>query len=135
MIEISCHGGQIGRFWWINSDRGGFFQRSGESCTSFCPGRCGWDETWPEQHAWPVRPWGKGEAADDHFRDFAAFRPWFNRQIEVRKLDQNLNILEEIEVYAMLTSVFYAGVEAGQDPWGWAEHVEQQQVQSIQEAP
>jgi hypothetical protein len=129
MIEINCHGGRIGRFWWENSDRGGLFQRSGECCTSFRPGRCGWDETWPEQHAWPVSPWGKGDAADDHWRDFAAFEPWFQDQLAKRKLDEfDLTITDKIELYAMLVDIFHAGIDAGRNPWGWAEHVEQQQT-------
>jgi hypothetical protein len=126
MIEINCHGGRIGRFWWENSDRNGFFRRSGKCCTSFRPGRCGWDETWPDNHAWPVRPWGKGNAADDHWRDFAAFEPWFDRQVETRKLDLDLNITEKIEIYSLLCGVFNAGTEAGRDPWSWAKRVEQQ---------
>ena len=134
MIRIDCHGGQIGRFWWENSDRGGFFRQSGESCTTFRPGRCGWDETWPDCHAWPVMPWGKGDAVDEHFRDFTAFEPWFSRQMESRKLDHiDLNIKEQIEIYDMLSAVFHCGIDAGRNPWSWAEHVEQQQTQFIQE--
>jgi hypothetical protein len=127
MIEINCHGGRIGRFWWENSDRGGFFQRSGESCTSFRPGRCGWDETWPEQHSWPVMPWGMGDAADDYWRDFAAFEPWYQDQLAKRKLDEiDLTITDKIELYAMLVNIFHAGIDAGRNPWGWALRVEQQ---------
>jgi hypothetical protein len=127
MIEINCHGGRIGRFWWVNSNRGGFFRRSGESRTTFRPGRCGWDEAWPEQHAWPVRPWGKGDAADDYWRDFAAFELWYQDQLAKRKLDEiDLTITEKIELYAMLVDIFHAGIDAGRDPWGWAKRVEQQ---------
>jgi hypothetical protein len=127
MIEINCHGGRIGRFWWRNSDRGGFFQQSGESCTSFCPGRCGWDETWPEQHSWPVSPWSKGDAADDYWRDFAAFELWYQDQLAKRKLDEiDLTITEKIELYAMLVDIFHAGIDAGRNPWGWALRVEQE---------
>jgi hypothetical protein len=127
MIEINCYGGRIGRFWWINSDRGGVFQRSGESYTSFRPGRCGWDETWPERHSWPVMPWGKGDAADDYWRDFAAFEPWLDRQLESRKVNHiDLSITDKIELYSMLCAVFHCGIDAGRNPWGWALRVEQQ---------
>lgn len=121
MIEINCYGGRIGRFWWENSDRGGLFLRSGQF------GRCGWDETWPEQHAWPVMPWGKGDAADDYWRDFKAFEPWLDRQMEDRKLDHiDLNITDKIELYSMLCAVFSCGIDAGRNPWDWALRVEQQ---------
>ena len=134
MIRIDSYGGQIGRFWWENSDRGGLFLRSGESCTIFRPGRCGWDKTWPDCHAWPVMPWGKGDVVDEHWRDFTAFEPWFDRQLKGRKLDHvDLNITEKIEVYAMLCDVFRCGIDAGRNPWDWAEHVEQRQTQFIQE--
>jgi hypothetical protein len=127
MIRIDCHGGQIGRFWWENSDRGGLFLRSGEHYTSFRPGRCGWDETWPDQHSWPVMPWGKGDAADEHWRDFVAFKPWFDRQMESRKLDHiDLNITDKINLYDMLCGMFAAGIDAGRNPWSWALRVEQQ---------
>ena len=134
MIHIDCHGGQIGRFWWENSDRGGFFRQSGESYTTFRPGRCGWDETWPDRHNWPISPWGKGDAADEHFRDFAAFELWFDRQLEARNLDErDLTITDKIELYSLLCGVFKAGIDAGRNPWSWAEHVEQRQTQFIQE--
>jgi hypothetical protein len=134
MIEINCHGGRIGRFWWENSDRGGLFLRSGECYTSFRPGRCGWDEAWPDNHVWPVRPWGKGDAADDYWRDFAAFEPWYQDQLAKRKLDEiDLTITDKIELYAMLVDIFHAGIDAGRNPWSWAEHVEQRQAQSVQE--
>lgn len=59
-------------------------------------------------------PWGKGDAADEHFRDFTALEPWFHRQMEKRKLDGfDLNIRDEIEIYSMLCDVFNAGIEAG----------------------
>ena len=127
MICVDCHGGQIGRFCWTNSDRGGSFRQSGECYTTFRPGSCGWDKTWPEQHAWPVMPWGKGDAVDEHWRDFTAFEPWFSRQMESRKIDLDLNITEKIQIYDMLCGVFAAGVDAGHNPWSWAKHVEQQQ--------
>ena len=133
MICIDSHGGQIGRFWWVNSNRGGIFRRSGESCTTFRPGSCGWVETWPDYYRWPVMPWGKGDAADEHFRDFTTFEPWFDCQMEARKLDLNLNITEKIQLYDMLCGVFVAGVDAGRNPWSWAKHVEQQQTRFIQE--
>ena len=133
MICVDCHGGQIGRFCWTNSDRGGLFLRSGGSCTTFRPGRCGWDETWPDYHSWPVMPWGKGDAVDEHWRDFTAFEPWFSRQMKDRKLGHiDLNITEKIEIYDMLCGMFTAGVDAGHNPWSWAKHVERQ-TQSIQE--
>ena len=127
-IRIDSHGGQIGRFCWTNSDRGGIFRRSGESCTTFRPGSCGWDITWPEQHAWPVMPWGKGDAVDEQWRDFTAFELWFSCQMKDRKLGHiDLNITEKIKIYDMLCGMFAAGIEAGHNPWSWAKHVEQQQ--------
>ena len=135
MIHIDCHGGQVGRFWWKNSDRGGFFQQSGETYTTFWPGRCGWDEAWPDRHNWPVCPWGKGDAADERFRDFAAFEPWFYRQLEDRNLDErDLTITDKIELYSLLCAVFRCGIDAGRNPWSWAEHVEQQQTQPQEES-
>jgi hypothetical protein len=135
VIQIDCYGGQVGRLRWVNSDRGGFFRQSGESCTSFRPGRCGWDEAWPDRYSWPVSPWGKGDAVDEHWRDFTAFEPWLDRQLEGRKLNRiDLNITEKIELYDMLCGMFKAGIDAGRNPWSWAEHVEQQ-TQSIQEEP
>lgn len=124
MIEINCHGGRIGRFWWDNSGCSGIFGLAGQFNTSFYPGRCGWDHEWPDCHAWPVRPWGPGDAVDEHWRDFTAFEPWFDRQMEGRKLDLDLNIIEKIELYSMLCGMFEAGVEAGQNPWRWAKGLE-----------
>jgi len=127
MIEINCHGGRIGRFWWENSDRGGLFLRSGQCYTTFRPGRCGWDEAWTEQHAWPVMPWGKGDTADDYWRDFNAFEPWLDRQMEDQKLGHiDLNITGKIELYSMFCAVFHCGIDAGRNPWDWALRVEQQ---------
>jgi|688.fasta_scaffold698832_2 hypothetical protein len=134
MIEINCYGGRIGRFWWENSDRGGIFLRCGQFDTELSPGRCGWDEAWPEQHSWPVSPWGKGDAVDEHWRDFAVFEPWFDRQVETRKLDLDLNITEKIEIYSLLCDVFNAGIDAGRNPWSWAHRVEQQQTRFSMEA-
>jgi hypothetical protein len=124
MIEINCYGGRIGRFWWNNSGMGGIFTRAGQFNTSFHPGRCGWDHAWPDCHAWPVMPWGPGDAVDEHWRDFTAFELWFDRQMEVRKFDLDLNITDRIEMYSMLCGMFNAGVEAGQNPWLWAKDVE-----------
>jgi hypothetical protein len=119
-FKINSDGGQIGRFWWDNSGCGSWY------FPSFRPGRCGWRESWPDETAcWPVSPWGKGDSADDYFRDFAAFEPWFDRQMEVRKLDLDLNITDRIELYSMLCSMFNAGVEAGQNPWQWARQLDQ----------
>ena len=107
MIEINCYGGQIGRFWWKNSGQSG--------------GRCGWDHAWPDRHAWPVMPWGPGDPVDEHWRDFAAFEPWFDDQLDNRNLDEiDFTITEKIELYSLLCDVFHAGVEAGQNPWQWA---------------
>lgn len=134
LIHIDCHGGQIGRFWWRNSDRGGSFLRSGERCTTFWPGFCGWDEAWPEQHNWPISPWGKGDEVDEHYRDFAAFEWWFDRQLKDRSLgDIDLTITAKIDFYSLLCGVFRAGIAAGRNPWAWAKHVELQQTQVIQE--
>jgi hypothetical protein len=125
MIGVNCHGGQIGRFWWDNSGMGGIFTRAGQFNTSFSPGRCGWNESWPDETAaWPVSPWGKGDAEDEHWRDFAAFESWLDHQMEVRELNFYINSTERIEMYSMLCGVFNAGVEAGQNPWRWAKDVE-----------
>jgi hypothetical protein len=82
-----------------------------------------------------VRPWGKGDAADDHWRDFAAFEPWFDRQIETRKLELDLNITDKIGLYSMLCDVFNAGIDAGRNPWSWTHRVEQQQTRFPMEEP
>jgi len=125
MIEINCHGGRIGRFWWDNSGMGGIFTSLGQFNTSFHPGRCGWRESWPDvTAAWPVSPWGPGDAVDDYWRDFGAFELWFDRQMEVCELDLDLNIEDRIKMYSMLCGMFDAGVEAGQNPWRWAKDVE-----------
>jgi hypothetical protein len=79
-------------------------------------------------------PWGKGDAADDYWRDFAAFEPWLDRQIETRKLELDLNITEKIELYAMLVDIFHAGIDAGRNPWGWALRVEQQATTTTEAA-
>jgi hypothetical protein len=126
-FHIDSDGGQIGRFWWDNSGMGGIFTRAGQFNTSFCPGRCGWRESWPDPTAcWPVSPWGKGDPADDWCRDFAAFEPWFDRMMEDRNLDEiDFTVTDRIEMYSMLCDMFNAGVEAGQNPWRWARQLEQ----------
>jgi hypothetical protein len=126
IFRIDSNGGRIGRFWWDNSGMSGIFALAGQFNTSFHPGRCGWRESWPDvTAAWPVRPWGPGDAVDEHWRDFTAFDLWFDRQIEVRKLDLDLNITDRIEFYSMLCSMFNAGVDAGRNPWRWARQLEQ----------
>jgi hypothetical protein len=125
IFRIDSNGGQIGRFWWDNSGCSGIFTCAGQFNTSFRPGRCGWDETWPDFHSWPVSPWGKGDAVDEHWRDFCVFEPWFNRQMETRRLDLDLNITDKIELYSMLCDMFNAGVDAGRNPWRWARQLEQ----------
>ncbi len=135
MIEINCQGGRVGRFWWENSDRGGLFLKSGQWFTSFRPGRCGWDETWPERHSWPLMPWGKGDAADDYFQDFNAFEPWLDCQLKSQKLDLiDLNIIDKISLHVILVDVFHAGIAAGRNPWSWALRVEPQATTTTKEA-
>ena len=127
MIEINCDGGRVGRFWWRNSSFGGTFMRCGQFNTVLNPGRCGWDHDWPECHAWPIRPWGKGDEADGAWRDFAAFESWFQSELTRRDLDEiDFTITQKIEIYAMMTNMFYYGIDAGQDPWRWARQLEQQ---------
>jgi hypothetical protein len=120
MIEINCYGGRIGRFWWVNSGCGSRY------FPSFRPGRCGWRESWPDETAcWPVSPWGKGNPADDYFRDFAAFELWFDCMIKKCNLDEiDFTITNKTEMYSLFVGVFVAGVEAGQNPWRWAKGVE-----------
>jgi hypothetical protein len=128
MIKINCDGGQIGRFWWENSRENGiFYGGHRQPQTTLRPGRCGWDEAWPDFNAWPVSPWGKGDAQDDYWRDFAAFEPWFDHQMEARGLDeQDLTITERIELYALLVHVFQLGIQAGKNPWKWANQLANQ---------
>lgn len=126
MIEINSYGGRIGRFWWINSSMGG-----GLFDTVFNPGSCGWDHAWPETHAWPVRPWGKGDPLDEHWRDFAAFESWFQdeleKRMEKRRLDEiDLTITDKIDLYDLMVYIFHAGVMAGRDPWSWAQDLERE---------
>jgi hypothetical protein len=119
-FKIDSDGGQIGRFWWDNSGCGSWY------FPSFRPGRCGWRESWPDVTAcWPVSPWGKGDPADDYFRDFAAFELWFDCMIKKCNLDEiDFTITDRIEMYSFLADIFNAGVEAGQNPWRWAKDVE-----------
>lgn len=134
-FRIDSNGGQIGRFWWDNSGQGGLFLRQGQFCTSFRPGRCGWLESWPDESAvWPVRPWGQGDPVDEHWRDFTAFEPWFDRMMEDRKLDGfDFTITDKIEMYSLLVDIFNAGMEAGQNPWRWAKAVEARLLQQAAE--
>lgn len=132
---IDSNGGQVGRFWWDNSGQGGLFLRHGQFFTSFRPGRCGWYESWPDETAgWPVRPWGKGDPVDEHYRDFTAFEPWFNRMMEERQLDEiDFTITDKIEMYSLLVDMFNAGMEAGQNPWRWAKAVEAKLLRRAEE--
>lgn len=124
MIEVNCNGGRIGRFRWKNSYFSGLFLRSGQSRTSLVPGHCSWDETWPDCHAWPVAPWGKGDAADESWRDFAAFEEWLSAQLKARNLDRyDFTIGDKIEMYVMMINVFLAGVDPGRNPWRCAQQL------------
>lgn len=129
MIKINCNGGRIGRLWWENSSYGGVFIRYRQPRTFFRPGFWGWDHAWPDNHAWPISPWGKGDPADEHYRDNVAFEAWLNDQFERRNVDLDLNTTEQIELYAMLCNVFRAGVAAGRDPWRWANKLQRQSNQ------
>jgi len=126
IFRIDSNGGQIGRFWWDNSGMGGIFTSVGQFNTSFRPGRFGWRESWPDvTAAWPVSPWGPGDPANDYFRDFDAFEPWLDRQMENRNLDDfDPTLIEKIELYDLFVGVFNAGIEAGQNPWRWAKDLE-----------
>lgn len=126
MIEINCNGGRIGRLWWENSGQGGVFYRHRQPCTVLCPGRWGWDHAWPDTHAWPISPWGKGDPADECYRDFNAFEAWLDDQFERRNIDPDLNITERIDLYSMFCNVFNAGTAAGSDPWRWANELQRQ---------
>ena len=134
-FRIDSNGGQIGRFWWDNSGQGGMFLRYGQFFTSLRPGRCGWRESWPDESAcWPVRPWGQGDPVDEHWRDFNAFEPWFDRMMEDRKLEEiDFTITDKIEMYSLLVDMFNAGMEAGQNPWRWAKHVEARLLRQAEE--
>ena len=134
-FRIDSNGGQIGRLWWDNSGQGGLFLRHGQFFTSFRPGRCGWRESWPDESAgWPVKPWGQGDPVDEHWRDFTAFEPWFDRLMEDRKLNGfKFTITDKIEMYSLLVDMFNAGMEAGQDPWRWAKAVEANLLQQVEE--
>ena len=142
-FHIDLNGGQIGRFWWDNSGQGGLFLPYGQFFTSFRPGRCGWRESWPDESAgWPVRPWGQGDPVDEHWRDFNAFEPWFDRMFEPwfdrmmedRKLDKiDFTITDKIEMYSLLVDIFNAGMEAGQNPWRWAKAMEARLLRQAKE--
>jgi len=134
-FRIDSDGGQFGRFWWDNSGQSGLFLPCGQFFTSFHPGRCGWRESWPDETApWPVCPWGKGDPADDYYRDFTAFEPWFDRMMEDRKLDGfDFTITDRIEMYALLVDIFNAGTEASQNPWRWAKDVEARLLRQVAE--
>lgn len=124
-FRIDSDGGQIGRFWWDNSGQNGLFLPYGQFFTKFRPGRFGWNEAWPDETAaWPVFPWGKGDPVDEHYRQFAAFEPWFYHQLAKRGIDLDFNVTEEIEMFAFLAGVFHAGIDAGRNPWRWARDVD-----------
>jgi hypothetical protein len=127
MIEIRCDGGRIGRLWWTNSSESGVFHQGRQPCTVLRPGQWGWDHAWPDWHPWPVMPWGKGDPADDCWRDFTAFEPWFCDQCERRGIDLDLIITDQISIYSMICAVFDAGVAAGRDPWRWADELQRRQ--------
>jgi hypothetical protein len=131
MIEVRCDGGRIGRLWWENSSQGGVFYRHRQPCTVLRPGRWGWDQAWPDWHPWPVMPWGKGDPADDYWRDFTAFGPWFADQCERQGIDLDLNITDQISIYSMFCNVFDAGVAAGRDPWRWAAELQRRQGEQL----
>ena len=134
-FRIDSNGGQIGRLWWDNSGQGGLFLRHGQFFTSFRPGRCGWRESWPDESAcWPVMPWGKGDPVNEHWRDFTAFEPWFDRMMEDRKLDEiDFTITDRSEMFSLLVDMFNAGMEAGQNPWRWAKAVEARLLKQVEE--
>lgn len=120
MIEINCNGGRIGRLWWENSSRW------------FGPGRWGWDHAWPDIHVWPISPWGKGDPADECYRDFHAFEAWFSNEGERQGLILDLaleDISDKIRIYSMFCNVFKAGIAAGRDPWHWANELQRQTEQ------
>ena len=127
MIEIRCDGGRIGRLWWDNSGEAGIFPQNRQPDTVLRPGRWGWDHDWPDRHAWPVRPWGKGDPADDCWRDYTAFESWLTAGCKQRGIDLDLDITDKISLYAMLCDIFDSGVAAGRDPWRWAEELRQRQ--------
>ena len=127
MIEIRCDGGRIGRLYWTNSSEAGIFYQNHQPDTVLRPGRWGWDHTWPDQHAWPVMPWGIGDPAGDCWRDYTAFEKWFADECERRAIALDLDITDRISLYSMLCDVFDSGVAAGRDPWRWAEELRRRQ--------
>ena len=126
LINITSHGGNIGRFWWENSSESGLFMRGCQPETTLRPGRIGWREKWPDwSQAWPPPPWGAGDPRDDHWRDFAAFEKWFESQLEQKALDKfDFNVTERIELYDFMSNIFLSGIQAGRNPWAWARQVE-----------
>ena len=126
LINITSQGGNIGRFWWKNSSESGVFMQGRQPETILRPGRIGWREKWPDwSQAWPPPPWGAGDPSDDHWRDFAAFEKWFESQLEQRALDKfDFNITERIELYDLMSNIFLSGIQAGRNPWAWAQQAE-----------
>lgn len=124
MIEIRCDGGQIGRFCWTNSSESGIFYQGRQPDTVLRPGRWWWDHAWPDQHAWPVMPWGPGDPKDGWYRDYIAFEKWFADECKRHVINLDIPIGDELgdklSLYAMFSSVFHAGVAAGHDPQRWA---------------
>lgn len=131
MIEINCNGGRIGRLWWENSSYGGVFIQHRQPSTWLRPGHWGWDHAWPDTHSWPISPWGKGDPADECYRNFNAFEAWLDDQFERRNIDPDLNITERIDLYSMFCNVFNAGIAAGRDPWRWANELQRQGEQPL----
>jgi len=126
MINITCHGGNIGRFWWNNSFESGLFAQGHQPVTTLHPGRIGWCEPWPDQtQAWPHAPWGPGDANDDIWRDFVAFEKWFEQELEKRDLNKfDFEIDHRITLFAWMSDIFLSGIQAGRNPWAWARKVE-----------
>ena len=119
MIEINSYGGQIGRFWWKNS--------------SNRPGLCGWREAWPDFHLWPISPWmhrGLAPTRTPTLRnawlDFTAFESWFDCQMKTCLDERYLTTGERIELYYLLCDIFDAGIQAGRNPWKWANQLANQ---------
>ncbi len=127
MIEIRCDGGRIGRFCWTNSSEAGIFYQNHQPDTVLRPGRWRWDHAWPDQHAWPVMPWGPGDPKDGCWRDYAAFESWFDAECNEYDIDLDLDITDKISLYAMLGDIFDSGVAAGRDPHCWAAELRRRQ--------
>lgn len=137
MISITCHGGNIGRFWWWNSDQGGLFAQGHQPVTTLRPGRIGWCEPWPDEtRVWPHPPWGPGDADDDIWRDFVAFEKWFEQELEKRELDGfDFEIDHRIALFAWMSDIFQSGIQAGRNPWAWARKVELLNTTDTEEEP